>query len=200
MPLTPRPSRVAVAAVVGALLFGGGCSSVVAGVPAADPAPQPTEGPGSDPVAWVDRVCGAVLTYTTPALSAPDFAGRLDLPTIKQRLSDYLGSTVTGLEQSQTQLGAVGRSPVSGGDETVTTISDGLKKLDGDVGAAKAKVDAANPNDIASFQGALSEAEKSLNEVTAPDAIGNLKASPRLDKAAGQAANCQKLQSLAPPG
>lgn len=200
MPLTPRPSRVAVAAVVGALLFGGGCSSVVAGVPAADPAPQPTEGPGSDPVAWVDKVCGAVLTYTTPALSSPDFAGQLDLPTIKQRLSDYLGSTVTGLQQSQAQLGAVGRSPVSGGDETVTTIGDGLKKLESDVGGAKAKVDAANPNDIASFQGALGEAEKSLNEVTAPDAIANIKSSPRLDKAAGQAANCQKLQSLAPPG
>ncbi|MCW0214336.1 MAG: hypothetical protein OJJ54_13335 [Pseudonocardia sp.] len=200
MPLTPRPSRVAVAAVVGALLFGGGCSTVVAGSPAADPAPQPTEGPGSDPVAWVDKVCGAVLTYTTPALSAPDFGGNLDLPTIKQRLSDYLGSTVTGLQQSQAQLGAVGQSPVSGGNETVTAIGDGLEKLETDVAAARAKVDAADPNNITSFQGALAEAETSLKEVSAPDAIANIKASPRLDAAAAKAANCQKLQALAPPG
>ncbi len=123
MPPASRPRRLALAAVLGAVLLGTGCTATVAGTPASDPAPAPTEGPGSDPVLWVDRVCGSLLTFTGPALAQPQFGDTPDLPGIKQKLTDYLNGIVTGLQQSRTQLGEVGRSPVGGGDEAVARIA-----------------------------------------------------------------------------
>ncbi|GAA4704293.1 hypothetical protein GCM10023215_49970 [Pseudonocardia yuanmonensis] len=191
----PRPSRLAVAVVLGGLLSVSGCATVVAGTPTADPAPRPAAGRGADPVAWVDKVCGAVLTYTTPVLAQPAFDGA-DLPTIKQRLSDYLGASQAGLQQSRDQLGTVGASPVGGGDDTVARISAGLEKLQNDIGAAKAKVDAADPANVDAFRAALDETNTNLKQLTAPDALGDLKTSPRLDKAAQQAGNCTTLATL----
>ncbi|WP_214367442.1 hypothetical protein [Pseudonocardia sp. H11422] len=192
-----RTTRLAVvAAMLSTLLFGAGCTSVVAGSPAADPAPAPTEGPGSDPVAWADRVCGSLLTFTRPALNEPDFNATSDLPGIKKVLSDYLGTIVTGIQQSRTELGAVGRSPVTGGDEATTRMDGVLRQLELDISAAKSKVDAADPNDPAAFQAALTDAETTLNEITAPDALADLGALPRLDKAAERSANCQQLTAL----
>jgi hypothetical protein len=194
----PRPSRLAVAVVLGGLLSVSGCATVVSGAPTADPAPRPAVGRGADPVAWVDKVCGAVLTYTTPVLAQPNFDGA-DLAGIKQRLSDYLSASQTGLQQSRDQLGQVGASPVGGGDDTVTRITAGLEKLQADITAAKAKVDAADPNNVPAFQAALGDTQTSLQQVTAPDALGDLRTSPRLDKAAQQAANCTQLQGITAP-
>jgi len=145
-----------------------------------------------------NRVCGAVLTYTTPVLAQPNFDGA-DLAGIKQRLSDYLAASQTGLQQSRDQLGQIGPSPVGGGDDTVTRITAGLEQLQKDIGAAKEKVDAADPNNVPAFQAALGETQTSLAQVTAPDALGDLRTSPRLDKAAQQATNCTRLQTVTAP-
>jgi alpha-D-ribose 1-methylphosphonate 5-triphosphate synthase subunit PhnG len=193
-----RPSRLVAAVLLGGLLSVGGCATAVAGVPQADPAPQPTQGRGADPVAWVDKVCGAVLTFTTPVLAQPNFAGA-DLPGIKQRLSDYLAAAETGLQQSRDQLGQVGPSPVGGGDDTVTRATAGLEKLQSDISAAKAKVDAANPADVPAFQAALADTQTSLSQVTAPDVLGDLRTSPRLAKAVDTAPACAQLQAANAP-
>jgi alpha-D-ribose 1-methylphosphonate 5-triphosphate synthase subunit PhnG len=193
-----RPSRLVAAVLLGGLLSVGGCATAVAGVPQADPAPQPTQGRGADPVAWVDKVCGAVLTFTTPVLAQPNFAGA-DLPGIKQRLSDYLAAAETGLQQSRDQLGQVGPAPVAGGDDTVTRATAGLEKLQSDISAAKAKVDAANPADVPAFQAALADTQTSLSQVTAPDVLGDLRTSPRLSKAVDTAPACAQLQAANQP-
>ncbi|GAA4543390.1 hypothetical protein [Pseudonocardia xishanensis] len=193
-----RPSRLAAAVVLGGVLSLSGCASVITGVPTADTAPRPATGRGADPVAWVDRVCGAVLAYTTPVLAQPNFDGA-DLAGIKQRLSDYLAASQTGLQQSRDQLAQVGPSPVGGGDDTVARITAGLEQLQKDIGGAKTKVDAADPNNVPAFQAALGETQTSLSQVTAPDALGDLRTSPRLDKAAQQAANCTQLQTITAP-
>ncbi len=133
MPSAPRPRRLALVAVLSAVLLGTGCTATVAGTPAADPAPAPTEGPGSDPVLWVDRVCGSLLTFTGPALAQPQFGDTPNLPGIKQKLTDYLNGIIAGLQQSRAQLGQVGRSPVGGGDEAVARINDVLTKLETDI-------------------------------------------------------------------
>lgn len=189
----PRPHRLALACVstlAAAVLSG--CATIVTGTPTADPAPRPAVGVGSDPVVWADKVCGAVLAYIQPARTAPVYDGA-DLPGIRQRLSDYLGATVNGLQQSRDQLAAVGAAPVASGDQTVTTVSAGLEKLQAEVSAAKAKVDTANPDDVEGFKNALGETQESLSKATAPDVLGQLATSPRLNKAAQQAANCQQL-------
>ncbi|NMI01259.1 hypothetical protein [Pseudonocardia acidicola] len=194
-----RTTRLAVvAAALSTVLLGGGCTSVVTGVPAADPAPAPTEGPGSDPVKWMDGVCTSLLTFTRPALKEPNFDGAADLPAIKKVLSDYLNTIILGVQQSRAQLGGVGRSPVTGGDETVTRINGVLSQLEKDIGTAKTKVDAADPNNPAAFQAALTDAQATLQKITAPDALADLGALPRLDKAAVKSASCQQLRSLTP--
>ena len=200
-----RTPGTALAAALGALvvvlaLLATGCTASVTGTPAADPAPAPTEGPGSDPVLWVDRVCGSLLAFTGPALSQPKFDESPDLPGIKQRLSDYLKGIVDGLQQSRDQLTGVGRSPVGGGDEAVSRINDVLQKLQTDINTAKAKVDSADPDDPQGFLATITDAETQLGKISAPDALADLSASPRLQKAAAKAANCQKLSAqTAPP-
>ena len=178
MPSASRPRRLALVAVLSAVLLGTGCTATVAGTPAADPAPAPTEGPGSDPVLWVDRVCGSLLTFTGPALAQPQFGDTPNLPGIKQKLTDYLNSIITGLQQSRAQLGQVGRSPVGGGDEAVARINDVLTKLETDITGAKAKVDSADPDDPQAFLATITDAENQLGQISAPDALADLSASP----------------------
>ena len=195
---TTRPALVAaLAAAVVALATG--CTATVAGSPAADPAPAPTEGPGSDPVLWVDRVCGSLLVYTGPVLAQPKFDDSPELGGIKQKLDTYLDGVVAGLQQSRDQLGAVGRSPVGGGDEAVSRIDDLLEKLQADIGAAKTKVDAADPKDPQGFLTAITAAEKQLGAISAPDALAELNGVPRLRKALAKAANCQQLSTKSAP-
>ena len=194
--LTRLRARTAVTVVVlSVFLAVSGCTSTVAGTPAADPAPAPTEGPGSDPVLWVDRVCGSLLAFTGPALSQPQFGDAPDLPGIKKKLSDYLNGIMDGLQKSRDQLKAVGRSPVGSGDQAVSRIDDVLEKLQSDIGAAKDKVDSADPGDPQAFLATITDAETQLGKISAPDALADLSASPRLQKAAAKAANCQQLST-----
>src|SRR4029078_10106176 len=92
-------------------------------------------------------VCGSLLTFTGPALAQPQFGDTPDLPGIKQKLTDYLNGIVTRLQQSRTQLGQVGRSPVGGGDEAVARINDVMVKLETDITAANAKSDSGDPHE-----------------------------------------------------
>jgi len=68
--------------------------------------------------------------------------------------------------------------------------------------AAKAKVDSADPDDPRAFLATITDAENQLGQISAPDALADLSASPRLQKAAAKAANCQQLSSQGsdPPG
>ncbi len=110
-----------------AVLLATGCASTVGGTPAA--APVPSEGPGSDPVAWADRVCEAVLSFAVPATSAPDFTATSNLPAVQQTVSAYLGAVVTGAQQGREQLAEVGRAPESAGDDAVGRAQSAMEAL-----------------------------------------------------------------------
>lgn len=191
----PRRFLVLVAALVGLVLLGG-CTTVVTGSPTADPAPPPTEGPGSDPVAYADRVCSALRTFLVSAQDVPDFSAASDLAAIQATLSGYLGAVQAGAAQSRAELAEVGRSPVAGGDEAVTRLDGVLRQLEEDFGTAKATVDSADPNNQEAFLATITEAERLLNEINAPDALADLGALPRLDRAADEAPACQELEVL----
>ncbi len=199
--MTPssRPARTAAAvlALVAATMLAGGCTTQVGGSAAADPAPAPTEGPGSDPVTWVDHICGAVLSFVVPATSAPDFSATADLPAVQRTYSDYLGAVVTGVQRGRTQLKDVGQSPVAGGDEAVGRVEGAMQFLEQDFTRAKSAVDTADSNNPDAFVAALSQVESVVGAIKPPDALGEMRGLPRLQRAAERAAQCQQLSTLA---
>lgn len=184
--------------LAGAALLTAGCTATVGGAPAADTAPVPAEGPGSDPVAWADRVCDAVLTFAVPATSAPDFSRTSDLPAVQRAVSSYLGTVITGAQQGQARLADVGRAPEPGGDEAARRAQDALEALEKDFGGVKTTVDGMNPDDPAAFLTTLAQVESKVSAVSPPNPLGDLAAAPRLYRAAERSAQCQKLSALVP--
>jgi len=185
----------ATAFVVTALLTAG-CTTTVGGTAAANSAPVPSEGPGSDPVAWADRVCEAVLSFAVPATSAPDFTTSSDLPAVQRTVSSYLGTVVTGAKQGQAQLAEVGKAPEPAGDEVAGRAGDAMGTLEEDFGKIKATVDGADPNNPTAFATTLAQAESRVSAAAPPNPLGDLSATPRLYRAAERSAQCQRLSAL----
>ena len=196
-PSRPRDAVVLIALLLAVLAGLTGCTSTVGGTPAADPAPAPTEGPGSDPVAWVDRVCAAVLSFAVPATSAPDFSGSNDLPAVQRTVSDYLGGVVAGVQQGRAQLDTVGRAPVQGGDEAIGRAETAMQVLEQDFTGAKTAIDTADPGNRDSFMAVLTQVEGTLAAIKPPDLLRDLSATPRLQHAAERADRCRQLAGLA---
>lgn len=192
-----RSARPLLTAALAALLvLGTACTSNVAGAPAANPAPAPTEGPGSDPVPWVDRICGAVFTFASAATKPPDFAAAPDLPAVKQTASAYLGAVVAGAQQGKEQLSTLGRAPVTGGETAADHVRSGLDTVEQAFSAARAGVDGADPANADAFTALLTRTEATLNAVKTPDPMAEFATVPRLQRAAQQAQQCQQLTTL----
>jgi hypothetical protein len=186
----------AIVSAVTALLIAG-CSTTIAGNPSADPAPAPSEGPGSDPVSWTDRLCGAVVAFATPAAAKPDYNSAGDLPAVKRTFTDYLAAVVAGVQKGRAQLGSIGRSPVPGGDEIVGKVQSSLTFLEQDFAGARAAMDATDANNAETFVAALTHAEATVNGIKSPNVLGDAAAVPRLKKAAESAPQCQALSRMA---
>jgi hypothetical protein len=180
-----------------AALLTAGCTTTVGGTPVADTDPVPSEGPGSDPVAWGDEVCEAVLRFAVPATSAPDFSRTTDLPAVQRTVSSYLGTVVTGAQQGRAQLAEVGRAPEPGGDDAARRAHDALKALEEDFAGFKTAVDGMNPDDPAAFMATLAQVESKVSAVTPPNLLGDLATAPRLYRAAERSPQCQRLSALA---
>jgi hypothetical protein len=193
----PALRVLATAAFAVTALLTAGCTTTVGGTPAANTAPVPSEGPGSDPVAWGDRLCEAVLSFAVPATSAPDFSKSSDLPALQRTVSSYLDSVVTGAQQGQAKLAEVGAAPEPGGDDAARRAQDALGTLEEDFGGFKATVDDMNPDDPEAFMGTLTQVESKVSAVTPPNPLGDLAAAPRLYRAAERSPQCQRLSALA---
>jgi hypothetical protein len=188
---------VAVTAFVVTALLTAGCTTTVGGTPVANTSPVPSEGPGSDPVAWADRVCEAVLSFAVPATSPPDFSRTSDLPAVQRAVSSYLSTVVTGAQQGQARLSEVGAAPEPGGDEAVRRAQDALRALGEDFGGVKTTVDGMDPSDPGAVMATLAQVESKVSAVAPPNPLGDLTAAPRLYRAAERSAQCQRLSALA---
>lgn len=197
MTRSSRRGSVLAGMLATAVLLTGGCTTTVGGTPAADPGPAPAEGPGSDPVAWADRVCEAVLSFAVPATSAPDFAATSDLPAVQRAFSAYLGDIVTGAQQGRAQLAEIGRAPEPAGDAAVDRAEGAMGAVEEDFRGVKAAVDSADANDADAFMATLTQAESTLSAIEPPNPLGDLSAAPRLQRAAERAAQCRQLSALA---
>jgi hypothetical protein len=188
---------LATAAFLVTALLTAGCTTTVGGTPAANTAPVPSEGPGSDPVAWADRVCEAVLSFAVPATSPPNFSQTGDLPAVQRAVSSYLSNVVTGAQRGQEQLAEVGRAPEPGGDDAARRAEAALGALEEDFGGVKTTVDGMNPNDPEAFIATLTQVESKVAAVFPPNPLGDLSTAPRLYRAAERSAQCQRLFALA---
>jgi hypothetical protein len=192
-----HPSRTGsalIGALVAVVLATTGCTTTLAG--AADAAPVPTEGPGSDPVAWAGRVCDAVLSFAVPVTSAPDFAESADLPAVQRTFSTYLANVVTGVQQGKAQLAEVGLAPEPAGDEAVGRAATEMDVLEQDFTGVKTAVDGVDVNNAGAFMSTLAQVESTMEAITPPNPIGSLASAPRLQRAAERAEPCQRLSSL----
>lgn len=183
--------------VLAALLVVAGCDATVPGTPAAVPGAAPTAGAGADPAVWVDRVCGSVLSFATPATAAPDFAPATDLPTVQRTYSGYLGDVVTGVRAGRSALDGVGPSPVDRGDALVEGMRATMTRLEQDFTGAKATVDAADPDDPRGFVASVGQVESTLAAIDVPDVLGEVAEVPELAAAAERAPQCQQVRRLA---
>jgi hypothetical protein len=186
-------SPALLAAVTAALLTTGCAATTVNGAPA--PVGASAGATQTDPVAWVNGVCGSLLPFVT-AVSVPPNVNSSDPKATVTGLSDYFGQAVTGLDTALNDLKAAGPSPVAGGDEVVTTVTSALTKVRTSFQNAKTKIDAVDPNNLAEVATALPEALAPLQELSdLKDPSADLKSSPQLEAAAKQAPNCKALSN-----
>ena len=156
-----------------------------------------SSGPSSSAVAWTDKVCGALLGFTDAVSTQPDINPTDPVAAVKG-LSQFLGTATTALQGSISGLDAAGPSPVSGGDQIVTSLKSTLTQFQTTFQTAKQKIDAVDTSNPASLVSALPAAVAPLQELSnVPDPTADLKNNAELNAAAEQAPNCQKVRSSA---
>ena len=193
---TPRTALVT--AALAAILLGAGCTVAVPGLPApsgASPAAGEAVPIESDPVAWMDKICTALL----PAMKIRDTQPKLDTANPRDSvaaLSSYLGETTTAVDGALNGMAAAGPSPIQGGDQAVAALSSTLTAFRDAASEAKTKIDAidtSNPRSLAT------ELPKAVQPLTAlanlPNPAGELGSNPELDQAAAQAPKCQQVNA-----
>ena len=172
-----------------------GCSTTVSGTAApAGAASSAGAAATGDPVTWINGVCGSLLGFVKTVSSPPAIDSSSPEKAVKG-LSTYLGSAVTAIDKATTDIKAAGPSPVAGGDQAITTITDTLGKFRTSFQSAKTKIDAVNPSDLSQVATALPEALTPLQDLSNLPNTTDFNSTPELDKAAQQAPNCQALST-----
>lgn len=208
MPRTPRPALILTA--LAALLLGAGCTTAVPGVAAPDGAapPAPTSAtsprttgsgePDAAAVAWVDEMCGALLPFVRTASTPPSLDSSGDPAALVQGFSAYLGQASGSADGAIRGMEAVGPSPVAGGDEIVTRLTETLTTLRTSFRNAKDRIDAIDTSDPQALATGLPAALGPLRSLASlPNPTTDLQSSPELERAATQAPNCQQVEKTA---
>jgi hypothetical protein len=193
----PTPSRAVRAGVAAAaVLLAAGCATTVTGtaVPVGASSAAPTAANPTDPVAWVDDVCGSLLPFVKASTAQPQIDASDPAAAVKG-LSAYLGAAVASIDESLAGLKAAGPSPVEGGDEVVTALTGALTTFRTSFKDAQTQIDAVDATDPTQVVTALPKALEPLEKLSAlGDPTADLKSNPELDRAAQKAPNCQTLQ------
>jgi hypothetical protein len=109
-------------------------------------------------------------------------------------LSDYLGKTVSAIDQALAGLDAAGPAPVADGDAFAAKLKDALNLVRSSFEKSKTAIDKVDPNNITELATALPEVLAPLQDLSQlQDPTTGLQANPQLKAAAAKAPNCQKL-------
>lgn len=190
------------AAVTAVAVVVSGCSTAVTGTPApAGGAPvagsaAAATSAAADPVAWTNQVCGSLLPFVKTVTTQPQIS-QSDPAAAVKAFSDYLGTSITAIDESQASLDAVGPAPVAGGEAIVTRLKDTLITVKTSFSKSKGIIDKVDPNDVRQLSTALPEALAPLQDLsTLKNPLEDLKIDPTLDAAANKAPNCQTINKL----
>lgn len=175
-----------------------GCSTDVTGAPVA----ATSNGAGttalpatSDPVVWMNRVCGSLLPFQQTLKTAPPNTG--DDPTATaESISAFLGRSETAIDKSLTDLDAAGPSPVAGGDAAIAKLKSALTTIRTSLDRTKTALDNIDPTNAVEVASTLPTVFVSLAElVKIQDSTTDLRQNSALQAAAAQAPNCQSLKT-----
>jgi hypothetical protein len=196
--MNPQARTALLTALAAAALTLTGCSTSITGSPvgatangSGTAAPQPT----SDPVVWMNRVCGSLLPFQQTLKTAPQNTG--DDPTATATsISAFLGRSETALDTTLTDLDAAGPSPVAGGDAAIGKLKSALTTIRTSIVRTKTALDNIDPTNAFEVASTLPTVFVSLADlVKIQDSTTDLRKNPALQAAAAQAPNCQSLKT-----
>jgi uncharacterized protein YceK len=188
--------RRVILAVVAAAVVLSGCSATVSG--SASPTGAATGGgtvaATTDPVAWVDKVCGSLLPLQQSLSNEPQFDQNDPAAGVKA-LSDFLGRGEAAVDQALSGLDEAGPSPVPNGDASVARVKTALTTVRSSFDQVKTTLDKIDPNNTTDLITALPQAVAPLAQLSKlQDPTTDLQSSPELKAAAAKAPNCQTLE------
>jgi hypothetical protein len=201
--MTSRPCRRSIqtallTAVAAAALTLTGCSTSTTGSPvsatsndAGTTALQAT----SDPVVWMNRVCGSLLPFQQTLKTAPPNTDDNPTATVTS-MSAFLGRSETAIDESLADLDAAGPSPVAGGDAAIAELKSALRTIRRSFDRTKTALDKIDPTNAFEVASTLPTVFVALAElVKIQDSTTDLRKNPTLQAAAAQAPNCQTLKA-----
>jgi uncharacterized protein YceK len=188
--------RRLILAVVAAAVVLSGCSATVSG--SASPTGAATGGgtvaATTDPVAWVDKVCGSLLPLQQSLSNEPQFDQNDPAAGVKA-LSDFLGRGEAAVDQALSGLDEAGPSPVPNGDASVARVKTALTTVRSSFDQVKTTLDKIDPNNTTDLITALPQAVAPLAQLSKlQDPTTDLQSGPELKAAAAKAPNCQTLE------
>lgn len=149
----------------------------------------------SDPVVWMDRVCGSLLPFQQTLKTAPPSTS--DDPTATAAaMSAFLGRSEAAIDKSLADLDAAGPSPVAGGDAAIAELKSALTTVRSSLDRTKTALDKIDPTNAFEVASTLPTVFALLAElVKIQDSTTDLRKNPTLQAAAAQAPNCQSLKA-----
>jgi hypothetical protein len=195
-----RRARTALVTAAAACTLLAGCTTQIPGVPApaspgsapVAPAPGPAE---TDPVAWMGKVCTALLP-AIEAMSERPALNSSNPATAVAGISSFLAKSSTAVDGAITGMAAAGPSPIEGGDEAVAALTETLTSFRDTAREAKTKIDAIDTSDPRALATGLPAAVEPLEKLAdLPNPAAELESNPELDRAAAQAPSCQKVET-----
>jgi hypothetical protein len=187
------PRRGFVAVVASATLALAGCG------PSGEPAPPEPAQPTNEAVTWANSICGS-LVPAVEALTSPPPVDLDNAAATRQAYIEYLEDAHQRAEQALQALDAAGPAPVPGGEELARNVRDQLADLRDDLADALARVEAAEPGDVAAVGEAVVAAANVLGSLAnAAHAAAVISGDPQLRPAFVQAQSCERLRTITDP-
>ena len=190
---TARRRRLAVL-VAAAGLAAVGCANDTAPAPShPETSSTPPAGPQPATLGWASSTC-QTLQPAFDQLGTPPRPDPGNLAATRQVYMDYLTKARNAAQQALDRLPSIGPPPVDNGQQVLDNMRTQLTQQRQDLDDALAKLNQANPNDVAATGPALAAAGNVLAAFgNRGQVLSNLILDPQLRDAIGQIPECQKL-------